>query len=87
MILVQKIVIMIMMMITNMMMMAVVVVAVMMMIMEQLKVELNKIRACCHLRYSTCTSLYQVQPCLKKAVNRVKLHDLRFIEQSDRYIW
>ena len=81
MILVQKIVI------TNMMMMAVVVVAVMMKIMEQLKVELNKIRACCHLRYSTCTSLYQVQPCLKKAVNRVKLHDLWFIEQSDRYIW
>ena len=63
MILVQKIVIMeieIMMMITNMMMMAVVVVAVMMMIMEQLKAELNKIRACCHLRYSTRTSRYQV---------------------------
>ena len=78
----------IMMMITNMMMMAVVVVvAEMMMIMEQLKVEFNKIRACCHLRYSTCTSRYQVQPCLKKAVNRVKLHDLWFIEQSDRYIW
>ena len=72
MILVQKIVIMkieIMMMITNMMM-----------IMEQLKVELNKIRACCHLRYSTYTSRYQVQLCLKKAVNRAKLHDLWFIE-------
>ena len=69
MILVQKIVIMkieIMMMITNMMM-----------IMEQLKVELNKIRACCHL---TCTSRYQVQLCLKKAVNRAKLFDLWFIK-------